>query len=85
MPGELQTRTNIPRQLWPMVEELWETVNEIINFLNEVKTDFEAHTHNADGSESGSYYTSTPRTDAATVDLGTARTISTALPTKPSH
>jgi hypothetical protein len=35
------------------------------------KTVFEGHTHNADGSETGSYFTSPPRTDAATVSAGT--------------
>lgn len=33
------------------------------------------HTHNADGSESGSYFTSKPRSDAETVSAGTAAKI----------
>lgn len=32
------------------------------------------HTHNGDGAQAGAYYTSPPRTNAATVTAGTAST-----------
>lgn len=40
----------------------------------ELKTAFDSHTHNADGAQAGSYYTSPPRSDTATVSAGTAVT-----------
>lgn len=76
-------------ELAALVNDLAAAVNEIkadFNLLrtdatnlatlaNEVKADFNAHTHNADGAQVGSYYTSPPRTNAATVTLGTAATV----------
>jgi len=41
---------------------------------DELKDKFDNHTHNADGSQVGSYYTSKPRSDAETVTAGTAQT-----------
>ena len=40
--------------------------------LNQFASVYNVHTHNADGSELGAYFTSPPRTDAATVTAGTA-------------
>lgn len=45
--------------------------------VNELITQFELHTHNADGSEAGSYFTSPPRSDTATVTAGTAIVLTT--------
>lgn len=36
---------------------------------------YNTHTHNGDGSQAGAYYTSPPRTNAATVTAGTAGTV----------
>ena len=83
MPGSDYPRTaqsNDPTQL---LHELWEIVNEALVLLTEIKTDFEAHTHNGDGAQAGSYFTSPPRTDAATVTAGTPRTLGT-VPVKMS-
>lgn len=33
---------------------------------------YNSHTHNGDGAQAGSYYTSPPRSNAATVTAGTA-------------
>ena len=50
--------------------------------IDELIVDFEAHTHNAAGNQAGSYFTSVPKTDAATVTAGTDRTVgATALAT----
>ena len=50
--------------------------------IDEIIVDFEAHTHNADGSEVAAYFTSVPKTDAADVTAGTDRTVdATALGT----
>lgn len=46
--------------------------------VNDLKAKFNAHTHNADGSQAASYFTSPPRTDAATVTAGTAGTTAVA-------
>ena len=40
--------------------------------LNQLAAAYNAHTHNADGSEGGAYFTSPPRTDTADVTAGTA-------------
>lgn len=46
-----------------------------LQLLFEELTDaFDAHTHNADGAQVGSYFTSPPRSDTATVTAGTALT-----------
>ena len=52
--------------------------NAAVTLINEIKADFNAHTHNADGAQAGSYFTSPPRSDAATVTLGTASSVATA-------
>lgn len=38
------------------------------------KAKFDAHTHAADGAQVGAYFSSPPRTNAATVTAGTAST-----------
>lgn len=95
MPGESQTRTAMPNDQRILVEELWQITNELIDSIAAVAVDwaamkviFDAHTHNGDGSESGSYFTSPPRSDSATVTAGTlspvaADTVTT--PVKMSH
>jgi len=82
MPGAGITRTNMPTNTRDIAEEAWQMLNEIVDWITEIDADFEAHTHNADGAQAGSYFTSPPRTDAATVTLGTARTIAAAIPVK---
>ena len=64
------------------VDELKTAVDELIDdhatlktLTDEVISDFDAHTHNADGSQGGSYFTSIPKTDAATLSGGTTRSI----------
>ena len=47
---------------------------ELVAVLDDHKAQFDAHTHNGDGAQAGSYYTSPPRTNVATVTAGTART-----------
>lgn len=44
------------------------------DLYSELKTAFDSHTHNADGAQAGSYYTSPPRSNTATVSAGTAVT-----------
>jgi hypothetical protein len=46
--------------------------------VNDLKAKFNAHTHNGDGAQAGAYYTSPPRSNAATVTAGTAGTTSVA-------
>jgi len=58
-----------------LIRKILEELANIKNDLDEIKTQFDAHTHNADGGQAGSYFTSPPRTDAATVTAGTVRTI----------
>jgi len=58
-----------------LVRKILEELGNIKTDLDEIKAQFDSHTHNADGSQAGSYFTSPPRTDAATVTAGTARTI----------
>lgn len=83
MPGSQYPRSSQSNDPTQLLHELWEIVNEVLVMLTEIKTDFEAHTHNADGSEAGSYFTSPPRTDTADVTAGTASTFG-AVPAKMS-
>lgn len=41
---------------------------------DELKLAFDAHTHAADGGQAGTYYTSPPRSNTATLSAGTAVT-----------
>lgn len=77
-------RENMPHDYSAMVEEMMEMINELADSVADIKTIFDAHTHNADGSEAGAYFTSPPRSDAADVTAGTASTVA-AAPTKISH
>jgi predicted mannosyl-3-phosphoglycerate phosphatase (HAD superfamily) len=43
--------------------------------LDALAAAFNAHTHNGDGAQAGAYYTSPPRTNAATVVAGTASSV----------
>lgn len=85
MPTQTHPRRNVPRGDKALIEEMWEMIHEAIDLLQEIKDEFEAHTHNADGGQLESYFTSPPRTDAATVTAGTASTLVTAVPEKMSH
>lgn len=60
----------VPAGKWKN-EELIQQVQALEDKLNALIDAFNTHTHNADGSESGSYYTSPPRSNAATVTGGT--------------
>lgn len=77
-------RTNMPHSLRPLVLELMEMINELADSVTDIKTKYDVHTHNADGSEAGSYFTSEPVTDAEDVTAGTASVLA-AAPTKISH
>ena len=77
-------RTDIEVDTKLMLAEIWKLTDEIVDMLAGIKGDFEAHTHNGDGAQAGSYFTSPPRVDAATVTAGTLRTVS-APPTKMTH
>lgn len=48
------------------------TRQAVQGLFNHMKSVFDSHTHNADGSQGAAYYTSTPRTNAETVSAGTA-------------
>ena len=45
---------------------------------NELKTDFNAHTHRGDGAQAGAYNTSLPQSDTQTVTPVTASTVAAA-------
>ena len=76
-------------ELFDLLTSIVALVNELRDdhavtktLIDEIIVDFEAHTHNAAGNQAGSYFTSVPKTDAATVDNGTTRSVSaTALET----
>lgn len=84
MPGAGITRNRVPVDTRLMLSELWEVVNELIVQIDDLKVKYEAHTHNGDGAQAGSYFTSPPRTDAATVTLGSASTVGT-TPSRMEH
>jgi|GEM_PF-4826526 len=60
-----------------------DAVRKITNILvADIKannTKFDNHTHAADGSQGGAYNTSTPQSDAATVNAGTASAMQLSL------
>jgi len=62
-----------------LLDELIVDHAAFITLTSELKSDFDAHTHNADGAQAGSYFTSIPKTDAATVSAGTTRSIAAAV------
>jgi hypothetical protein len=64
----------IPKNKWKQ-QELIDQVAALETKLNALITAFNAHTHNGDGAQAGAYYTSPPRTNAATVTAGTASTV----------
>lgn len=84
MPGQGISRTSVPTNTRAIAEELWEVVNEVLVQLADIKAKYEAHTHNGDGAQVGSYFTSPPRTDAATVTAGSASTVGT-TPARMQH
>ncbi len=76
--GNQFTRDSMPHDLRALVSELMEITAELADSVTDIKTIFDAHTHNADGSESGSYFTSKPRSDAEGVSAGSASTVAAA-------
>lgn len=64
----------VPKNKWRQ-QELIDQVAALEVKLNALITAFNAHTHNGDGAQAGAYYTSPPRTNAATVTAGTASTV----------
>lgn len=56
-------------------QELINQVQALEDKINALITAFNAHTHNGDGAQAGAYYTSPPRTNAATVTAGSASTV----------
>jgi hypothetical protein len=64
----------VPAEQWKQ-QQLIDQVQALEDKLNALITAFNAHTHNGDGSQAGAYYTSPPRTNAATVTAGAASTV----------
>lgn len=64
-----------------LANETKATANALVTLTTEIKSDFNGHTHKGDGSEVGTYNTSGPQSDAATVAVGTAVTIAAAAAT----
>ena len=83
MANELD-RVNMPHDYKLLVQELMEMVNELSVSVADIKTMYDAHTHNADGAQGGAYFTSPPRTDSATVTAGSDSALA-AAPTAISH
>jgi hypothetical protein len=63
-----------------LVYELARIVNQLQAAVEELKTDFNAHTHRGDGAQAGAYNTSGPQSDAATVAAVTAVSITATTP-----
>jgi len=78
------SRTTMSRDIWEVLGHVMLALGEIKSDLADIKAKYDAHTHNADGSEAGSYFTSEPRTDAEGVSAGTASAIQTLATTVPS-
>lgn len=64
--------THTRKAMQAIIDALRADINEIATDLADHKTIFDAHTHNADGAQAGSYYTSPPRSNTATVSAGSA-------------
>ena len=64
-----------------LVNELRDDHATFKTVVDDLKAAFNTHTHNADGSQAGSYFTSPPRTDAAVVTAGTASEVTSSTPT----
>lgn len=79
------SRTEMPNDQGKILEELWRMANELVDNMAELKALYEGHTHNADGAQAGSYYTSTPRSNAEGVTAGTTSGTTVATPNKLSH
>lgn len=47
MPGERYTRDKMPNNTTALVHELWQMLHELIDLVDEIKTDFNAHNHGA--------------------------------------
>lgn len=70
-------RTSMSNEDSEIIEHLMGAIREIAADLAAIKVIFDAHTHNGDGAQAGSYYTSPPRSNAATVTSGTASAFAT--------
>jgi hypothetical protein len=62
------------------VYELARIVNQLQAAVAELKADFNAHTHRADGAQAAAYNTSTPQSDAQTLAPVTASQITATTP-----
>lgn len=70
------TKNDLNKLAWATQQAaLGDKLDAIITLVNELRADFLAHTHMADGANVGVHATSTPRTDAAAVAGGTAMTV----------
>lgn len=61
-----------------LVYELARIVNQLATAVNELKADFNAHTHRADGAQAGAYNTSKPQSDVQTIVPVTATVVAAA-------
>lgn len=60
------------------VNALESAVSALTTLANEIKADFNVHTHRADGAQAGTYNTSKPQSDAQTLTPVTAVTVDAA-------
>lgn len=60
--------------------ELARIVNQLQVAVEELKTDFNLHTHRADGAQAGAYNTSKPQSDTQTVVPVTAVAVAATTP-----
>lgn len=63
-----------------LVYELARIVNQLQAAVEELKTDFNAHTHRGDGAQAGAYNTSRPQSDAETIAQVTASSVDAVTP-----
>lgn len=76
-------------QMWPVLDELVSDLNDLrdlvndlrtnfnaaVTLMNEMKADFNTHTHRGDGAQAGQYNTSRAQTDAQTIVPVTTSTV----------
>lgn len=65
-----------------LVQDLLEEIKTLGDRLNSNVTLMNVHTHAGDGAQAGAYFTSPPRTNAATVTAGAVSTALTFTPVK---
>ncbi len=66
------------RDWWQMLQDLADDLNDLKTMVNEIKADFNTHTHRADGAQAGAYNTSKPQSDTETLAPVTAVSVTTA-------